>query len=297
MSTIDAHLHVFEKVSAEFPREANEICPADRAEPVEKLLEQMETHGVDQAVLVQIGGTALEHHAYLQHCLKEYEGRFRGIGLIPPESDSPEDHMDRLAEGGGIIGFRMSNMGGPADPLAPMDIRTFGSYPIWKHAAEKDYVLWLYPRAKDAHLVPWLVDAFPQVRVVFNHLMVCPGEGTVSLDKWGRPHIDTSMPPMTHWSTLVALHTYENVYILCSGQYAFSKEAYPYKDLGGWHRGLVSRFGANRMMWATDFPWILEEPGYGPLTKIVDELLPDLTEKERADIMGETAKRYLRFPG
>jgi len=48
-------------------------------------------------------------------------------------------------------------------------------------------------------------------------------------------------------------------------------------------------------MWATDFPWILEEPGYGNLVKVIDEMIPDLSEKERADIMGETAKRVLRF--
>jgi predicted TIM-barrel fold metal-dependent hydrolase len=49
-------------------------------------------------------------------------------------------------------------------------------------------------------------------------------------------------------------------------------------------------------MWATDFPWILEEPGYGKLTTVIEELLPDLSEAELADIMGGNAKRILRFP-
>ena len=49
-------------------------------------------------------------------------------------------------------------------------------------------------------------------------------------------------------------------------------------------------------MWATDFPWILEDPGYGNLTTIIKELMPDLTEDEYRDIMGGTAKRFLRFP-
>ncbi|MBI4553372.1 MAG: hypothetical protein HY710_14000, partial [Candidatus Latescibacteria bacterium] len=86
MPRIDAHLHVFAKLSAEFPRETGEVFPADREEPVEKLLSEMEAHRIDQAVLTQIGGTSLEHHAYLLHCLKTYPDRFLGIGLVPPET-------------------------------------------------------------------------------------------------------------------------------------------------------------------------------------------------------------------
>ena len=49
-------------------------------------------------------------------------------------------------------------------------------------------------------------------------------------------------------------------------------------------------------MWASDFPWILRDPGYGPLTTIARELMPDISETEYDDIMAGTAKRFLRFP-
>ena len=49
-------------------------------------------------------------------------------------------------------------------------------------------------------------------------------------------------------------------------------------------------------MWATDAPWIYEEPGYGKYATIIDELLPDISVREREDIMGGTARRLLRFP-
>ena len=60
--------------------------------------------------------------------------------------------------------------------------------------------------------------------------------------------------------------------------------------------GFLGGFGAKRLMWATDFPWILEEPGYGKLTTVIEELLPNLSEAELAGIMGGNAKRILRFP-
>ncbi|MBI2195194.1 MAG: amidohydrolase [Planctomycetes bacterium] len=297
MPVIDAHLHVFAKASSEFPRETADWLPAEREEPVEKLLSVMESHGVQHAVLVQIGGTAFEHHAYLRHCLKSYPDRFRGIGLVAPDSRTPEADMDRLAEGGGIIGFRLFELGGHRDPFQPADVRAFKTYRIWKHAAEKDYVLWLYPRASESHQPPYLLEAFPQVRVVFNHLGVCPGKGKFELDEKGRPRIETPQyNPAFH--TTYRLARYENVTVHLSGQYAFSREPYPYRNLAGWHRSLLRNYGSARLLWATDFPWILEDPGYGHLTEIVRELLPDLTDHEREDIMGRTAQKFLRFgPG
>ena len=295
MPRIDAHVHVFAKASAEFPRETSDWLPADREEPVEKLLNEMETHRVDQAVLVQIGGTRPEQHAYLLHCLRTHPDRFRGIGLIPGDLPGPADHMDRLCDGTGVIGFRLSSLGGPRDPLDPIDVRTFGTYPIWKRAAEKDYVLWLYPRAGEAHLAAYLLEAFPQVRVVFNHLFMCPGKGKFSIDEKGRPRIETPIPPMTRYATL-RLNQYENVCGHLSGQYAFSKDPWPYRDLAAWHGHLLKAYGAGSLMWATDFPWIVQDPGYGSLTRVLNELLPDLTEPQRTDIMGNTAQKFLRFP-
>jgi predicted TIM-barrel fold metal-dependent hydrolase len=52
-------------------------------------------------------------------------------------------------------------------------------------------------------------------------------------------------------------------------------------------------FDTDRLLWATDFPWIAPDPGYGRLTRIVDELLPDLSAVKRTNIMGDNAKRFL----
>ncbi|MBT5876220.1 MAG: amidohydrolase family protein [Candidatus Latescibacteria bacterium] len=295
MLKVDAHLHVFTKASREFPREISDRMPAERDESVEKLMTSMDSHGIDQAVLVQIGGTNIPEHAYLLDCLKRYPGKFRGIGLIPPDCDAPEDHMDKLADGTGIIGFRLNHIGGPSDPFAPIDIRKFENYRVWKHAAKKDYVLWVYLRARDAHLLGYMADAFPQVRTVINHLGVCPGEGRFSWDELGRPQCEIpAYPPAYH--TTHRLGRYENISMLLSGHYAFSREDYPYRDFASWHQSLMRTYGSHRLMWATDFPWILENPGYGPLTKIINELTPDISADQLDDIMGSSARRILRFP-
>ena len=131
MVRIDAHAHVFARASSEFPRESIPAYPAEREEPVEKLLGEMEANNIDQAVLVQLGGTRIEHHAYLRHCLETYPDRFLGIGLIPPDCREPEEHMDRLAADGNIVGFRLRTLGGPHS-------RRYGSSSTtWECAREK----------------------------------------------------------------------------------------------------------------------------------------------------------------
>tara|TARA_B100000029_G_scaffold516109_1_gene626942 strand:+ start:12595 stop:13494 length:900 start_codon:yes stop_codon:yes gene_type:complete len=296
MPLIDAHGHVFAKATPEFPREVNINMPADREESVEKLMRYMSVAAIDQAMLVQIGGTDFPHHAYLLHCLRTYPNHFLGIGLIPEANyGKPEKHMDQLTDGTGIVGFRLNMIGGPTDPFESVDVRTFKTYPIWKYAAEKDLVLWLYVGASEAHLIAYLVDAFPQVRVVLNHLGICPGIGKFTLDSWGRPKVETpKYNPAFH--TTHRLSTFENVVLHLSGHYAFSKTPYPYPDLSGWHQNLLDRFGANRLMWATDFPWIYKTPGYDKLTQLIKKTLPDINIQDYNLIMGETAQKFLRFP-
>jgi predicted TIM-barrel fold metal-dependent hydrolase len=81
-----------------------------------------------------------------------------------------------------------------------------------------------------------------------------------------------------------------------SGQYACSREPFPYRDLAGRHDHLLFTFGSKRLMWASDAPWIYVEPGYGPYTTIIEELLPDIRPDQLDDIMGNTAQEFLGFP-
>lgn len=89
---------------------------------------------------------------------------------------------------------------------------------------------------------------------------------------------------------------HERLVVKLSGQYAFSHEPYPYGDLAAWHHTLYEHLGADRLMWASDFPWIVKLPGYAALLRVVDELLPNLSAPERESIMGGTAQRFLCFP-
>jgi predicted TIM-barrel fold metal-dependent hydrolase len=51
---------------------------------------------------------------------------------------------------------------------------------------------------------------------------------------------------------------------------------------------LVGAYGAERLMWGTDFPWIQSHGGYLDGTRIIDQI-PDISDEDRGWLMGGTA--------
>jgi L-fuconolactonase len=80
-----------------------------------------------------------------------------------------------------------------------------------------------------------------------------------------------------------------------SGEYAFSREDFPYLDVADVVRAIYGAYGADRMLWASDYPWIKQQPGYEPQLRLVDHYLPDIRPQERSAIMGGAAARLFRF--
>jgi len=176
-----------------------------------------------------------------------------------------------------------------------MNMNEWAMTPAWEHAAEKDFVLYVYPDASEVHMVPFYLEAFPQVRVVFKHMMVCPGQGGATW-KDGQPHIEVRKPSITRHTT-AEFYQFENVYSIMSGAYAISDEDYPYKDLSGWHApgSFVGRYGADHTLWGSDFPFMMKDPGYAKTVELMPTLLENAAERDLAQVMGEAAQRILRF--
>jgi predicted TIM-barrel fold metal-dependent hydrolase len=80
-----------------------------------------------------------------------------------------------------------------------------------------------------------------------------------------------------------------------SAFFRVSKQKYPYTDTQQCVRNLIDAFGIERLMWGSDFPWVLEEPGCG-YVKAWDILPKEfLSEYEAGQLYGGTLARL--FPG
>ena len=281
MEKVDVHVHVFDKVSDEFPRQTSDLAPADREARAETLLEEMEKAGIDRAVLIDMGGAALEHHGYVTHCVRQWPERFAATGLVDMGDADPPARLRELVEETGIKGIRLGQLGDPGAERVEA-LRVCGLFEV---AAELGLNINIYTRGEQVRCVGMLAEAFPGVTISLDHMGICPSTPLVP-DRWRRPRFDDEVLPPANYPQVMELAKFPNIHIKVSGEYAFSKEPYPYGDMKPMVEQVYRIFGAGRMMWCSDFPWIVEEPGYGKLAVLLDVHLPELSAEEKGMIMG-----------
>ncbi|NKB71819.1 MAG: amidohydrolase family protein [Candidatus Latescibacteria bacterium] len=284
MEKVDVHVHVFERLSEEFPRQVSGLAPAERAEPAEQQLRAMDAAGIDKTVLIDMGGPEIAHHTYVTHCVKTWPDRFTATGLVDADTEDAPTRLRELVEVTGIEGIRLGDLGDPEATRAE-ELKVYGLFEV---ARQLGININVYGRAPQIGCIELLAEAFPQVNISLDHLGVLPSTGLVS-DRWGRPRFDDEPLPPATYERVVGLARCANVYVKVSGEYAFSKEPWPYADMKPMVERIYRAYGAERMMWCTDAPWIFPEPGYDQLVQLLDHHLPGITAAEKAMIMGGTA--------
>ena len=287
MDKVDAHVHVFDRLSEAFPREVSSLVPAERQAKAELLLREMDTTGIDRAVLIGMGGTAIQDHRYVTQCVRRWPDRFSSTGLVKVNAPDPPAKLRALYEATGIEGIRLA--GELGDPAAerPEELVVYG---LFQCADELGLNVNLYCQSTQVPHIAMLARAFPGVNISLDHLGICPSTAFV-VDRWGRPRFeDEPIPPATYHQ-VVDLAAYPNVYVKVSGEYAFSKKPYPYADMRPMVKQIYQAFGPTRMMWCTDFPMIARVPGYRRLVELIDHHLPAISSEDRDAITGGNALR------
>lgn len=286
---VDGHLHLFRKVSADYPRAPIEVmAEADREELADKLVVAMDGAGVDHAIVVPLS----KGDDYLRDVLAAFPGRFAGVGIY--DHDEPDDVAAvkaRLAKTD-LQGLRFYGLA--ADEDTTVDSLT--CLPVFELMVESGMVVWFYGDIVQLRLMDQIMRRLPDLKVVLNHSGFLPDmHAEMRIDQHRRPHFDVELPPAGLPTVEAMAADHPNLHVHFSGHYAFSSEPYPYRDLQGVAERLLATFGADRMLMASDWPWIEFEPGYTEMLGVLDHLLPDLSVPERDAIRGGTALGLFRF--
>ena len=258
---VDAHLHVFRR-AAEDGREPDALVPAEREARVEQLIALMDAHSVDRAVLVPLD----DHDDYVASVLGP---RFAAIAVGLHDL---AQRRERFA----FDGVRTQS-------LEDLD--------ALRWVADQGLVLWTYLTPDQLPNLLELPGRFPGLPIVLNHLGFFPHD--MRVDAHGRPSFADPLPP-ERVDAVLSLARYETVHVMLSGQYALSAEDAPYSDLDPVIHRLADAYGAERMLWASDHPWIDDVPGYGTILALPERALPGASAAELAAIRGGTALRL--FP-
>jgi L-fuconolactonase len=279
---VDAHAHVFRRAH-ERPRAVDALAPAEREAPVEDLLARMAEAGVDRAVLVPLAS----EDDYVAEALREHPDRFAAVAVADAAAQGRERGVDPVAalqqrrEAFPFHGLRTQWLGDPAAPLADSPM-----LPTLRHMGETGLVLWTYLTRDQLGLLEELPAALPELRIVLNHLGFCPHE--MRIDRHGRPRFDEPFPPGS-LDPVLRIASHPATRVMLSGQYALSVEEPPYRDLDAVVRALAGAFGPGRMLWASDYPWTRDVPGYATLLGLAEQALPEASPQDLAAIHGGTA--------
>jgi predicted TIM-barrel fold metal-dependent hydrolase len=277
---VDAHVHVFLSAADDAERTVDALAPPAREAPLEALERQMADAGVDGAVLVPLG----PEDRYVAKCVASDPTRFAGIAVVGPDDADPARVARRLARGR-FSGLRMFGL--------PRDLAERSSQlGVLERLAADGNVLWLYPRAEHLPTADALAERLPDLPIVLNHTGFT--QAGIGRDEHGRPRIDSPVPQPNE-AQVLALSRHRNVSVILSGAYGFSHVEYPYADVAEVVRRVADAFGIERLAWASDFPWIVEHPGYRACLELVDHHLPGLSPAERSAVLGGNIRRILRW--
>jgi len=247
-------------------------CGRTRHLPFEALDAQARAAGIDACLLVQHMGEF--DNSYLASIVRGGEGRYGAIGLVDTRKPDAARHLETLltgeadeAAGVRFLGARMTAEM-IAESLPCIEV-------LNKH---RSTLIAHLPTGIGVHLelLEQLARDFPGLLLYIPHM--------------GWPTGDAQPTPQWH-AAVRALRSHPRIVFGLSGMYHFSAEPFPHRDVWPRVRELVATVGADRMIWASDFPLLLQTESLADSVKLFAEgsLIPDANEREA--ILGGTAFR------
>jgi predicted TIM-barrel fold metal-dependent hydrolase len=289
---IDSHLHVWastaEASTGGFPYVQEPPDSLKDRASVQELLQQMDANSVDGALIVQPAIHKFDH-SYVLLAIQSHSDRFKGMLLHDP-SLSPTEAVSRLEDLAlqGFVGVRFNPY------LWPKLEQGEGSWAPMSQGAG----LAVYKRCGELHM-PVGVMCFQGLQLHYDdilELLNASPDTILILDHFGFTSVNKDDKDTDKDNTaddifekLLALAAYPQVHVKISALFRLG-DAPPYTRV---HKErfqpLLKAFGADRLMFGSDFPFVLEQPEAYSTVRLVESWIEN--DKDRAAILGGTAER------
>ncbi|KAL9386667.1 hypothetical protein Peur_019791 [Populus x canadensis] len=279
---IDSHLHVWaspEEAAGKYPYFPGQE-PTLRGD-LDFLLQSLEEAGVDGALIVQPINHKFDH-SLVTSVLKKHPNKFVGCCLANPAEDgSGLKHLEELILKDGYRAVRFNPYLWPSGVKMTNDI----GKALFSKAGELGVpVGFMCMKGLNLHIseIQELCTEFPSTVVLLDHLSFC------------KP--PTNDEESFAFSELLKLSKFPQVYIKFSALFRVSRMPFPYQDLAPLLSQVVSSFGASRVMWGSDFPYVVPECGYkgGKEAALSIANQVPLSSSELEWIMGKTVMQLFQ---
>lgn len=253
---------------------------------VEIAREAMDSVGVDVAL-------AVASEAYIAASFERYPDRFAGVVTFDHNSKDLDADAVRVKRLPGVVAGRALI----ADYLTAI-IRpefTEGRFdPLFRAAAREGLPLFISSHGWAAEMEP-VAARHPDLTLIIDHIGVSQS-----------PMSPPREVPWDRLQGLLGLARYPNVHVKLCGGPLMSAESYPYNDVWPYLDQVFSAFGAERIMWASDYTRMLmaDLPRGAPRRRGVlysdclNYLLHSdrLSDSDKEKIFGATVRRVLKWP-
>jgi predicted TIM-barrel fold metal-dependent hydrolase len=272
LKIIDPHVHVWVN-DPRYPWPAENTNPPKEDYTPEMLLALMEQHGVAHTVIVHPMHYRWDCR-FVGDTLKKYPDKFRGVCRVNPEAADAADALTKWTEEWGFHGVRLSpsaNASGDwIENAALMD-------PIWKRAAELRVPMCILTRPARLPAIAALAARYPELDVVIDHMADCPPADLAQRQLL----LDLARLPRTH--------------VKISHTWSISEQEYPWRDTWDLVKSVHGAFGAERIMWGTDWPVSLSKTDYGSTLRLITDAMDFFSDADKSWILSKSVERLWPF--
>jgi L-fuconolactonase len=280
-TVVDAHQHVWNRGAARYDWLGPQLAPIDHDFDLDDALPSMARAGVDATILVQAADNAGDTRNMLAVADRHPEvvGVVAWVPLEDP--DAAAAGLDELRRDPRIVGIRNLIHDRPDPDWVLRDGFDAGLGLLEAAGLAFDYVT--SGPARLAHL-PAISARHPKLRIVIDHL--------------GKPPIGADARARRHWRGLLTEAARNPlVFAKVSGLYPAvgPMEAWTVDDVRPFVDDALTVFGAERLMFGSDWPVSVLAGGYDRVWDGLAPILDDLAPPERAAILGGTAAAFYRL--
>jgi len=285
MRVVDAHTHAWGTDTTELPWQASILPPNwDGPYTTRDLIADMDAVGVDDAVVVStpLYGRGRRANEYTMRAIESFPDRLWGVGLLDFYGDPGQVRADlrRVVGHERMLGVRMHACLEYAEH--PTELNRTANWilddelaPFWDETRSLDTSMFIFPKAEQLPMIETLAASYPDVSFVVDH-MAFPDE--------------TTRPDESPWDEFERLAECDNVTVKVSSTPRSAEQKWPYEDVHGYLRNLLSWFGPERLMLGSDYPWMDDWAGYGSCLSWVKEV-PFLSARDLSYLTHRTFER------
>jgi L-fuconolactonase len=267
---LDPHVHVWVR-DPRYPWAKETTVPPTKDATPEMLLALMKATNVSRTVLIQVIHYRWDN-SYVARVLKQYPGYFMGVCRVNPEDPAAPDQLSKLVEQG-FRGVRISPAADATGDWINGDLMP----PLWQRAQALKVPMLVYTSITRIPDVARLIEKYPDLDVVIDHMADCPVDQPRELDK------------------LLALARYPRVHVKISHTWSISKQPYPWLDAQEHVKRLYAVYGPRRLMWGTDWPVHEAKTVYSKTLSVVRDDMKFLNEEDKSWILSKAIERLWPF--